>query len=223
MYENGFCVHNSNAILTITEQIYQRIPETMNAKRWHEKAASGYCLSGWSGAGPVSGIRPWWNTFADTNGRPFVRCRPFSPRIACKPFVLRRPAALRDARYFSARRSNLRKMPAAATHRSIRTDLPRLSIPNTRAYDLFASSPVFSKCGAFCRTIQIVSRKIALRSLWQENHYLCADCYDLANVSFDLNVRVWMNIYLRIINFIRDWYWSNVYRETDLRLYLTME
>lgn len=37
MYGNGFCVH-SNAILTITEQIYQRIPETMNAKGWHEKA-----------------------------------------------------------------------------------------------------------------------------------------------------------------------------------------
>ena len=41
-----------------------------------ESLGSSYCLSGWSGAGPASGIRPTWNTFADTNGRPFVRCRP---------------------------------------------------------------------------------------------------------------------------------------------------
>lgn len=35
---HGFCVHGSSAIPTITEQIYQRISETMNAKGWHEKA-----------------------------------------------------------------------------------------------------------------------------------------------------------------------------------------
>lgn len=36
IYKNGFCVHKSNAILTITEKIYQRISETMNAKEWYE-------------------------------------------------------------------------------------------------------------------------------------------------------------------------------------------
>lgn len=95
IYGNGFCVQDSSAIRTITEQIHQRISETMNAKAWHEKAGisrfPSYCLSGWSGAGPVSGIRPWWNTFADTNGRPFVRCRPSSPRVVRKPFTLRPP------------------------------------------------------------------------------------------------------------------------------------
>lgn len=85
---------------------------------------------------------------------------PFSP-VVRKPFTLHRPAALRDVRHFSAW-FNLRKMPAVATHRSIRTDLPRLSIPNT-CPRVYASS--FPPNMAFCHMIQIVSQRIVLRSL----------------------------------------------------------
>lgn len=59
------------------------LPETMNAEGWHEKTRVSrlrLLAFGVSGVSPVSGIRPWWNTSADTNGRPFVRCRPPSPR-----------------------------------------------------------------------------------------------------------------------------------------------
>jgi len=172
-----------------------------------EFLGSSYCLSGWSGTGPVSGIRPWWNTFADTNGRPFVRCRPSSPRVASKPFALRRSAALRDARHFSAR-FNLRKMPAAATHRSICTDFSRLSIPDTRAYDLSASSALPLPLNVTLCRYKLYPGKL-----------FCVSFDEV--IIFAHMVVLWSNEYIvwfegcakmfcELINFISDWYWSNI-------------
>lgn len=117
IYGNEFCVHDSSAISTITEQIHQRISETMNAKRmaWKGGNLPVPAIAFRGEAGQVRSteyvpgeIRSRIRTVVHLSA---VDHPP--PRVPCKSFALRCPAALRDARHFSTR-FNLRKMPAAA-------------------------------------------------------------------------------------------------------------
>lgn len=119
-------IHDSNVI---PGQIYKRIPETINAERecWKDRRLPILTIGFRSKRGRgrtelVSEIRPRIRTIVHLSAVDY-----FTPR--CKPFAHCHPAALRDARHFSAR-FNLRKMPAIATHRSI----PRICVDTRYSY-----------------------------------------------------------------------------------------